>query len=203
MSGTGFISWKTKQENIAAPGVLILEAPDRLRLEVQDPAGGVHALLILNGTRFFWFSAKDPTNLVGPVSRLRAITSVALSGEYLVRALSANILPNGFRPIDNGWERGRGGVVEKVSETSAGDLEEWSAENLENGWRVNASYEDYAVRFGVSVPQVIKVALFERGQFKSALTWKWTDLRFEGAADDKLLQIPSGRAFGKLTKQLK
>lgn len=198
------MSWKTAQDNIAAQGVLIIEGPERMRLEIQDPVGGTQALLILNGERFFWFMAEAAHNWAGPVAKLHKVATVSLSGEQLVRVLLGSPNLSGFVSKSEGeWEKETEVAKEHIFANSSGELGVWNIAKKNTAWTMHASYENYAVRSGVSVPYLTQIELLESNKLKSRFVWKWNDFRFEGATNDALLRIPSGAFLGKPTKVLR
>ncbi|NUM88795.1 MAG: hypothetical protein HUU37_06305 [Bdellovibrionales bacterium] len=175
-SGSGFLSWKAKDRNVAAPGALVVRHPDQLRLELNDPVGGTLALLVLDGGRFFWFSQDDPVNTSGDVRMLQRLIPIPIEGRELVGALLARHL---------------GDPSEMVTEIRGGLIQ------------VKVEYEDYGMREGVSVPKVTRITLFRQGRPQSRLTWTWSEVRPQIPERENLFLIPVGKVFGKRTNPLR
>ncbi|MFX6334777.1 hypothetical protein ABTF54_19125, partial [Acinetobacter baumannii] len=56
--------------SVTTPAVLLVEYPDKVRLELQDPVGGILALLVVNGPKCWLYVHNRPEIFMGPVDRL-------------------------------------------------------------------------------------------------------------------------------------
>ncbi len=176
LAGSGFISWKAKDRDVAAPGVMVVRHPDQLRLELNDPVGGTLALLVIDGGKFFWSSKDDPVNTTGDVRLLQRLVPIPIEGKELVGALLARQL---------------GDPAEMVTELRGGSLE------------VKVEYEDYSIREGVSVPKLVRISLLREEKLHSRLTWTWSEVRPHLPDRSDLFRIPPKNTFGKRTNTLR
>jgi hypothetical protein len=192
VSGNLLVTTELEGKSVTAPAVLLAAFPDRLRLELQDPVGGVLALLVLNGDRF-WFYAHDRAEiLTGPVRDLPPGLLPRLSAGDIVRFFLA-------RPYADRLRRARleSGMAEFQGETVRwdGNLAEPSAWSVGDA---SATYEDYEFRSGLRYPTRIRLAGGSR-----AVTLAWKDWEPSVPGEKKLFQIPQHETFGRKIKELR
>jgi hypothetical protein len=206
MSGMGSVGWKSKEQNIAAPAVLLVEYPYKLRLEVQDPVGGMRALLIVHGEQFWWYSADQKEILTGPVSRLGDALGMPFRAEDLVRAFLAR--PGVERWIGHPADREeRSATLEKDGVTEvlkwSSRLDEplyWSKVMADR--RIQAEFSQYDHRFGVSYPKELRLTGARVNESERMISWVWRDWEPRIPEDKKLFQIPQEQRFGRPIKTL-
>ena len=201
MAGTIRLTRNENGKSLTAPGVLLVEWPDKLRLEVQDPVGSTLVLLVIEGSRFWLYQQDRKENLTGPVKSLPAGLSLPFSSEDLVRVFLA-------RPALEAFARGKtqGSSAEalngKTKETLRWDPtrfqpEEWSKQPTGQP-RVAATYEDFVAKDGALYPTKIRLNRENKG---SALV-SWTEWDTTISGEKKLFQIPPSRQFDRPTKAL-
>ena len=162
-----------KGATFSVPGVLILQWPDRMRLEVQDPLGGTLVLMVLRGDRFWLHQKTAKANLTGPVKKLQL--------SYLPKAGSI-LWPELFL--------GKPSAKSSGLRFEDGQLQEWR--DGSNSVR----YFDYEARQGVQYPTKLEF----KGPGES-LTIKWEDWETV-IKDEKVFEIPPADQFGLPTKAL-
>lgn len=174
VSGSGSITWRGPGANAAAAGVLVLEWPDKLFLEVQDPLGARQALLIINGERFWWESAEETRAVTGRLnhSEVRRILPLPIQAADLVQALLA-------RP-----EPGASGLSWSRRES---EPEEWKREDGRGG-KAWVRYQAYEVRQGLRFPTEIR--LEAEGRARDTVVWRYTDWQPRLPRIDNVFQIP-------------
>lgn len=188
---------------MAAPGLVLAEWPDRLRLEVQDPLGGMLAVLVVDGAKFWWYASDQQEILMGPLERLGEAAGLPFTGKDLVRAFLA-------RPEIERWSSGR---MSDAHEAVSGDGKEtlaWSDRlNEPLLWtrelpsrRIVVHYEDYANRFGASLPEKVRLESVRGKDREHTISWVWRDWQPVVNNGKKLFQIPQEQHFGRKIKVL-
>ena len=183
LSGNGSISIVTKEQNISAPGVLVLQWPNKLRLEVQDPMGATQALLIFNEQQFWWDDTKQNKPVIGPLNHpsLQNIVPIPLSGTSLIGALLGRV------------------DTEVITDQSLRLGEPLSAlYTFSNNRVVRVEYESYETVGGLSYPSLIRIVLQVAGTETSRLVWRWSDAQPNGGALPQIFQIPPEGAPKKI-----
>lgn len=181
-SGTGNVAWRSPKRSIAAAGVLAIEFPTRLRLEVQDPVGGMIALLVLNDGKFWSYLEEKGEAVTGATTDpgFRSLVPLPLGADDLVRVL----LAKPHLPLDR-WTYASSHSGKIVREDGRVDFFDWdpSQEQLRQ-WRldlgkgqfVRADYSDYRIRGGIAYPQRIELRWLEGERERFRLVWTWSDL---------------------------
>lgn len=175
MSGTGTISWRDKK-SIAAPAVLLVEYPSKLRLEVMDPVGGIQALLIFNQKEFWWEDrqAKKAWTGIATESNLKKFLALPVDPVLFVMGIGGQTFA--FQDFD---------FNENLNE-----VDRWKAKP-----NIQIYYDDYAVRFGKQYPKSVRFLVGD-GPEQKVLTWEWDDWRPELPPGNKSFQIPTAAARG-------
>lgn len=203
VSGTGSISWVDPERNVAAPGVVLAEWPDKFRLEVQDPIGGLQALLILNGEKFWWYASEQKEIVTGPVTHLGRVVGIPFSSQDLVRGFLA-------RPAVARWYEGELRDTHSAVIEPGPEILEWSDRlNEPVEWRREAGnrsvamhFEDYVVRFGASFPEKVRLESVKNGEREQTISWVWREWQPTVQNGKKLFQIPQEQRFGRKIKTL-
>ena len=207
ISGSGAFSWVTQDKNLAAPGIVLAEWPNKLRLEVDDPLGSILVLLIINEDKFWWYNNDDPYIVTGPLSRLQESAGIPFQANDLVRAFLA-------RPkvLELDRVKASGNTSASVDYTN-GEREgmDWSGQNLEpvkwtkvrpKAQRIEINFEDYEIKFGASFPKKVKLEKFNGPDKAQLLSWTWNDWQPQISAPAKVFQIPQEQHFGRKIKSL-
>ena len=205
VSGNLLITTELDGHSVTAPAVLLAEFPDTLRLEIQDPVGGILVLLVLNGERFWLYQNNRPEILTGPVRKLPP-TFLPVPAQELVRIVLA-------RPVEDRLRRSalsEGKAVfrsESLLESvlwSGGspEVEEWRQSPPGKGG-ASALYQDYEFKKELRYPTKIRLAgrLSERAEREALLVWK--DWEPSVPKEKKLFQIPQQETFGRKIKELR
>lgn len=204
MSGTGLITQTRRGKSLTAPAVILLQYPDKMRIEVQDPVGSTLRLLIIDGPTFWLYQNNAKVNVSGPLSALPAEFRFPFSAEDLVRVFLARPRWENFRDVlaEDGPKVGAKtsfGYEELRWDPSALTPSEWT-DSFGNGRMVTARFEEFEAREGARFPT--KIRLVEPAQDTSVLL-VWKDWQPSVPQDKKLFQIPPTRDFGRPTKALR
>lgn len=192
-------------KNVAAPGILLVSWPDKLHLEIQDPVGGMLALLVMNGDHFWWYSSDQKEITTGKLESMKAVVGLPFEAQDLVRAFLG-------RPGVEKWKAGQ--IVEHSSTLQVGSVSEfleWSDRLNEptvwkrmfpNGQRIEVLFEDYLDRFGASYPSKVRIASLLKDRRQLTISWVWKDWQPRVPGEKKLFQIPQEQHFGRKIKAL-
>lgn len=203
-SGSGSISWISKEKNIAAPAVLLVSWPDRLRLEIQDPLGGVLALLILNGDQFWWYASDQKEILSGKAAKMREAMNLPFGSQDLIRAFLG-------RPDVAKW---KGAAIGNSARLTGPDSEEYLAwsdrlneptewrQVFSSGQKIHVSFEDYLIGFGASYPSKVRMESWRKDRRELTISWVWKDWQPQVSDEKKFFQIPQEQHFGRPIKAL-
>lgn len=184
---------------VTTPAILLVAAPDRLRLELQDPVGSLLGLLVIKGDQFWLYRHDARENLTGPLARLPADLGLPFRAEDLARVILA-------RPY---FERFAGSAANAGAVEKNGETLRWSTDPLEprewtrrepNVGLFGATYEEYESRSGTRFPTRVK--LREEATQREVLV-AWKDWEPSVPKDEKLFQIPQQQQFGRPTKALR
>jgi outer membrane lipoprotein-sorting protein len=209
VSGNLMVTTEVNGKSVSTPAVLLAEFPDKLRLELQDPVGGILGLLVVNGDRCWLYLHDKPEIFTGPVDRLPFGLFPHVSGEELVRIFLARPYAEHLR--NSGLQADRA-VFQKneLSETvlwsdSPAEPKEWRSSRTGQGEFV-ATYEDYEFKAGARYPTRLKLAVKDAEKNERDLTLAWKD--WEGSVPQsdskgkKLFEIPQQNTFGRKIKAL-
>lgn len=204
MSGTLLFTTTQKGKSVTAPAVMLVEWPDKLRLELQDPVGSVLGLLVINGDRFWLYQQNRKENLTGPLSAMPVEVQLPFDAERLVRVFLARPDWAAFRdaPLGEGntLRRPIDGGTEFVSYDAGSFTPESFGLETKGGARMLAEYDDYTAQSGLRFPT--KVRLSNEAIHRSVLL-VWKDWQPTVPQEKKLFQIPQQRDFGRPTKALR
>jgi hypothetical protein len=200
VAGTLLVTYEAEGKGATAPAVLLVEWPDKLRLELQDPLGGLLALLVLNGDRFWLFEQGRPELLTGPVRKLPfglvpRLSAAELVGVFLARP-DLGLLRGG--KLSEGRSEFPGGAATWNGE---GDLLAWSR-STGAGHFLEADYEDYEARSGVRYPTKIRLAGPGPGGLHRRILLAWKDWDTIVPNGENAFRIPQAKAFGRKIKAL-
>lgn len=204
MSGTLLFTTQHKGKSVTAPAVMLVEYPDKLRLELQDPVGSTLGLLVISGDQFWLYQKNRKENLTGPLKAIPSEVRFPFNAEDLVRVLLARPYWSQFQ----GAKVGEGNKVSRATkggtETVAYDPKELSPES----WRTEnkgfpaatATFEEFEAREGARYPTKIRLATEEGG--RSVLV-VWKDWQPSVPKTKNLFEIPPAQDFGRPTKALR
>lgn len=210
ISGTLFVTAKIKGEHVTAPAVMLVQWPDKVRLEIQDPVGSTLALFVVNGTQFWLYQKSLPDILTGPLSRLPAGLGLISQGKEFVRAFLARPpLEEWKNPLIEGHsakprvapDLGAARPAEVRWSDRLREPEEWVSGHA-NGTISTFRYEDYQARAGVSFPQKISLTHANSEGFSETASFAWRDWQPFVPQEKKLFQIPQQQLFGRKIKAL-
>jgi hypothetical protein len=212
ISGTLFVTARQGAENkeVTLPAVMLVQWPDKMRLEIQDPVGGTLALFVVNGPDFWFYDKQRPEILTGPLSKLPSSLGVVSGGSEFVRAMLA-------RPPLDQWKNP---VLENHTATPfpPADLtkmlhaqikwsdrirepEQWFM-NKPDGGNDTFDYEDYQTHSGHSFPEKIRVTHVGGNGDLGTATFAWKDWQPFVPQEKNLFQIPQQQRFGRKIKAL-
>ena len=185
---------------------MLIQFPDKLRLELQDPVGGVLLLLIVHGDRFWLYQSESPEIFTGPLSRLPFTLFPVASEQELVRFLLA-------RPVEDRLRRSaftEGKAIfknESLRETvvwsgSSSEVEEWRQSPVGRGG-ASALYEEYEFKQGLHYPTKIRLAAKAPDRKSREVLLAWKDWDPSVSKEKKLFQIPQQETFGRKIKVLR
>lgn len=205
VAGQVLLTSELEGRSVTAPAVLLVEWPGRLRLELQDPVGGLLALLVLNGGRFWLYESSRPEILTGPVEKMPFGMIPRFQGDLLVRLLLA-------RPSAGPMRQGRiVGDVLKFHEAevtqalrwsgSAPEPEEWRLV-LPGGHKAGAVYSGYEFKGGLRYPTRIRLESMAVGVPARRVLVHWKEWEAGAPKEKKLFEIPQQQAFGRKIKAL-
>ena len=189
ISGELLLTTELEGKSVTIPAVLLASWPDKFRLELQDPVGGMLALVVVNGERFWLFEKERKENLTGPLSRIPFPLLPKGGAEDLLRLFLA-------RP-DLG--RGRKGDTVEWDETLKEPLA-WR--RAEGGRKSAAIYEDYEFRDGARYPTKLRLSGPTADGKSREVVLVWKDWQASVPDVQKLFQIPQQQTFGRPTKAL-
>ncbi len=210
VSGNLLITSDLKGRSVTAPAVLMVEWPNKLRLELQDPVGGLLTLLVMNDESFWLYESSRAELLTGPVKKLPFGLIPHLSATDLVRIFLARPQLERFRrgAPSGGVESGPGralfteqGLRETLTWSESAEPLEWSR-TLSDQISESAFYEDYEAKSGLRYPTKIRLVVPgpEGGERRILLAWRDWDPSVPQRKN--LFQIPQQQTFGRKIKVL-
>ncbi len=201
ISGNGSIAWRSDspKRNLAAAAILLVQWPDKLRMEVNDPIGNRLALLVVNGEEAWWES--EGQAVIHSKHGLKPLLNLPYSGRDLVKVFLARPEFKGFSLSDEGegelvFLRGQEKLV--VNGRLA-DPELWTV-LLEGGQSLRVDFEDYLTRSGVDIPGTMRLTWTVPGQQNNSLLWAWRDWEPSLPDNPTLFQIPKSASHGQAVK---
>jgi len=205
ISGNLLLTTTLSGRSVTTPAVLLVAFPDKLRLEIQDPMGGILGLLVLSGEKAWLYLQDKPEIYTGPFERLPFGLFPRVSPEELVRIFLARPYAEHLRHSD---------LANDSASYHAGDLSElvlWNPSLAEPGeWRQarlgqggsNVVYEDYSFHAGLRYPTKVKLAVKDAQNNERDLTLVWKDWDATVPKEKKLFQIPQQETYGRKIKAL-
>ncbi len=176
-------------KSVTVPAVLLALWPNQLRLELQDPVGGMLALVVVNGKEFWLYQRERPYILTGPLGKNPFSLLPRGSAEDLLRIFLARPPIREQRSSEKiTWD-------EKMQEPLV-----WSRK--EKRGALSASYEDYEFREGARYPTKLRLSSpGEDGRMQEVIL-VWKDWKPSVPSGQKLFQIPQQQTFGRKIKAL-
>jgi outer membrane lipoprotein-sorting protein len=204
MSGTLLLTTERNGKSVTVPAVMLVQYPDKLRLEIQDPVGSTLALLIIQGERFWLYQKDRRENLTGPLSAIPSEVRFPFNAEDLTRVFLARPYWSAFE----GMAVGEGFKVSRATKTGRETLAYDSRELTPVSWRseskgfsaATAAFEEFEARDGARYPTRIRLSANAGG--KSVLV-VWKDWQPSVAKTKNHFEIPPSQDFGRPTKALR
>lgn len=212
-SGAGSVVWKSKARNIGARGVLILDWPSRLRLEVQDPLGGMVAFLVIAEDEFWSYREEAGIAWRGSIgaSESKRLLPIPMSGEDYLRVLLARP-PVEAAQVKYVSNQSNSAQLTYAEFPERVDYLEWDLANEEPvrwilEWKdtrkVEVFYSDYRPVAGTRFPGKISI-LYSVGDIERLqLIWRWSDLEAYLPKVGDLFTIPPSWGEAIRTRTLK
>lgn len=191
ISGDLLVTAELDGKSVTIPAVLLAQWPDKFRLELQDPVGGMLALVVVHGESFWLFERERAEILTGPLKKIPFPLLPRGGAEDLLRLFLA-------RP---GLEAKAG--RKDTLEWDEGLREPLKWKRLEGKQLSSATYEDYEARGGARYPTRLRLAgPGADGKMREVvLVWKEWEPTVPG--EQKLFQIPQPQTFGRPIKVLR
>jgi hypothetical protein len=204
MSGTVTFTHTIGGGSVSTPGVLLLEWPGNLRLEVQDPVGSMLLLLVVSEGRFWLYDQSRRDNLTGPLKSLPAGLVPSLQPEEILRVFLARPPLEFFRqaPVE--------GSSAVVREEMREHLLLWDSAFFPREWVIkqgggreeSVAWDDFTFRGGAHYPGKVRLRRMLPGQAEQSATILWNDWEPSVPKEKKLFHIPPAQGFGRPTKAL-
>lgn|GEM_PF-4468633 len=204
VSGNLMVTAELNGQSVSVPAVLLVSYPDKFRLEVQDPVGGLIALVVVNGEQFWLFERERNEILTGALSKIPFPLIPKGGSEDLVRYFLA-------RPY---IERVRRGEVRDsrsvLREQMLRETVEWSdvpepvlwKREVNGRTQIRAEYDDYEAKDGLRFPSKLRLTgVGNDGKLRQVLL-VWKDWLASVPSEQKLFQIPQQQTFGRKIKAL-
>ena len=203
-SGSGAVTLKTPRRSVSASGILVVDWPRGLRLEVQNPLGGTVAFLVMDETEFWSYTEEEGVAWRGKVNapHSRRFLPLPLAPQDFFRALLARpaLDEASLGPKDHTLVLQRNGRRETISWDPVNDqVLRWRLEG-EEGAYVDAEYGDYFLKSGQAFPRKVRLSYFQKGSEKFRLSWHWHDLETYLPAISNPFSIPPSWAREIATK---
>lgn len=194
-------------KQVTGPGVALVQAPDKFRLEVQDPVGGTIGLLVVNGGQFWLYQSGEKEILTGPMARFPL--SVALpfkgSGREIVQLFLACPPWSDWKDPDYGEHAIVATSERGVATVSWSDRlrepELWRTE-YRDGSVSEVLYENYTTRAGQTFPGKVAIHWTPKQGENLRTVVDWRDWQPSVREEKKLFQIPQQERFGRKIKAL-
>lgn len=207
VSGTLLLTSELSGKSVTVPAVLLAQWPDKFRLEVQDPVGGLIALVVVNGGSYWLYEREKAEILTGSVKNIPFPLIPKASSEDLVRYFLA-------RPYMDRVRRGELGDSRSVlREQAVRETVEWDNgpepilwQRL-SGDRIlhKVEYENYEAKEGLRFPAKMRLTgASGDGRLRQVLLI-WKDWQVSVPSIPKmqmLFQIPQKQTFGRKIKVL-
>lgn len=211
ISGTLFVTAKMGGKEVTGPAVMLVQWPDKVRLEIQDPVGSTLALLVVNGGDFWLYDKNRPEILTGALSRLPAGLGLVSQGKEFVRAFLARppleewkdpvVEAHTAKPKE-GSSQGTSGPVSVRWSDREREPEEW-VQGHPNGTVSTFRYEDYVSRSGLSFPEKVTLSHTSAAGETEQAIFSWRDWQPFVPQEKMLFQIPQQHTFGRKIKALR
>lgn len=191
-------------QSVSVPAVLLVSYPDKFRLEVQDPVGGLVALVVVNGEQFWLFERERKEILTGPLNKIPFPLIPRGGSEDLVRYFLARPYMERVRRGDLGESRSvlREQPLRETIEWN--DIPEpvlWKRE-LNGRAQIRVEYDDYEARDGFRYPTKLRLSGLGGDGKQRQVLLVWKDWQASVPSEQKLFQIPQQQTFGRKIKAL-
>jgi hypothetical protein len=204
VSGNLMVTSELNGQSVSVPAVLLASFPDKFRLEVQDPVGGLLALVVVNGENFWLFESERKEILTGPLSRIPFPLIPKGSSEELVRYFLARPYMERVRKGDLSESRSVLRVQpsrETLEWDSVPEPVLWKRE-LGGKTQIKAEYEDYEAKDGLRYPTKLRLTGLGHDGRQRQVLLVWKDWQPSVPDEQKLFQIPQQQTFGRKIKAL-
>ena len=205
ISGSVFVTTRINGQDMTAPGVMLVQWPNKIRLELEDAVGSTLGLVVVNDDRFWIYQKDQPEIITGPLSKIPGgLGLLSRAGELIAGVLARPPLEHQGKPtfVEHGIEHRFPAGRRTVTWASA-SLE--PSTYVEDGAEAKTSflYLDYEARAGVSFPKKIQVIREFPRRESETLTVVWRDWQPFVPEEKKLFQIPQQQTFGRKIKALR
>ena len=163
----------------------MIDWPDRMRMEVQDPLGGMVALLVLNGDDFWTYNEEEGVAWIGDMTqpKVNRVLPLPLNSEQYLRILLAR--PK-LEEAEVKYTKEPNSAWLGYPGKSRRDFLRWDPTNEQPMlWRIEfgkwyyieVKYSDYKDRAGVPYPTKIQIRYVKQDRTRLILVWRWQELR--------------------------
>jgi outer membrane lipoprotein-sorting protein len=200
ISGTAFFTSKVNGKSVSAPAVILAKWPDRLRIELQDPAGGLLGLMVFAEGKFWFYQHDRPEILTGsirsfPSEHMAGVSATDLVRVFLARPPFEKVPVDAVRNGEANFHLGPFAETIRWDEKTLQPLQ-W-VEVKGDGSSSLAEFGDYEFRQGAHYPRLFSL---KQGERQSIVSWReWEPSVPE---EKKLFQIPQQQTFGRKIKAL-
>jgi len=204
MSGTVTFTHSSGGKALSTPGVLLVEWPGSLRLEVQDPVGSMLLLLVVSEGKFWLYDQSRRENLTGPLKSLPPGLVPSLQPEEILRVFLAR------PPLDTFKQAPVEGMSAVVREETREHFLRWDSSFFPREWVIKqrggaeegVTWDDFTFRDGVHYPGKVRLRRMLPGQADQSALILWNDWEPSVPKEKKLFHIPPAQGFGRPTKAL-
>ena len=171
-AANGSITVVNKAKNSSAGALFFVENPGILRMEVQDPLGAVHALLILNQDQFWWFDSHKNKAWTGDTRKARL--PLPLNAEDFISLMLAQpeINENIIKLIPGEVEyRSNRNRIEKIHWNRDFEPEDWEF-LIDANRTVKVQYPEYMHSNGRRLPAVVIAEIMLNGELEYKFSWR-------------------------------
>lgn len=204
ISGSVFFTSQVEGKDVTAPGVLLVQWPDKVRLEAQDPMGNTLFLLIFNAGNFWMYRSDQPEILTGPLKKYPDNTQLMARADLLVSAFLARpVVAGKFTFLENGAERVEGGHRYQIRWDGPTQEIESIVEEIPGTGKTGFFFEDYGTHAGISFPEKIRMTQPLQNHKSRTATIQWRDWQPFVPDAKNLFQIPQQQTFGRKIKALR
>jgi hypothetical protein len=184
----------------------VVDWPNGLRLEVQNPLGGTVAFVVIDQTDFWSYSEEEGIAWRGRVNAesSRRFLPIPLVPQDFFRALLARPDLEGVQPGKKEFSLDlslKGKQQTMIWDPMNDQLTLWRIEAKGKEAYVEAEYSDYFLKSGQGFPRRVRLSYFQNGKENFRLVWQWHDLETYLPAISNPFSIPPAWAEGITTKE--